>query len=61
MYRVVLSRGAEKDLNKVNKKYKPHIFAALFDLKKRPIFWEKTQGQASKLLFFTSWSLSYHL
>jgi len=34
MYQIVFSRIAEKDLEKVNKKYKPHIFAALFDLRK---------------------------
>jgi len=45
MYQVVLSRSAEKDLNKVNKKYKPHIFAALFDLRKDPYFGKKLKGK----------------
>ncbi len=45
MYQIVLSRIAEKDLEKVNKKYKPHIFAALFDLKKEPDLGKKLQGK----------------
>ena len=36
MYQIVLSRIAEKDLEKVNKKYKPHIFTALLDLRNNP-------------------------
>jgi len=45
MYRVVLSRLAEKDLEKVDKKYKPHIFAALFDLRKDPYSGKKLEGK----------------
>ncbi len=45
MYRVVLSRIAEKDLEKVDKKYKPHIFAALFDLRKNPYLGKKLKGK----------------
>jgi len=45
MYRIVLSRTAERDLNKVDKKYKPHIFAALFDLRKDPYLGKKLKGK----------------
>lgn len=45
MYRIVLSRVAEKDLEKIDKKYKPHIFAALFDLRKNPYLGKKLKGK----------------
>ena len=45
MYQIVLSRSAEKDLNKVNDKFKPHIFAALFDLRKNPYLGKKLKGR----------------
>lgn len=45
MYQIVLPRTAEKDLDKVNKKYKPHIFAALFDLRKDPYLGKKLEGK----------------
>jgi len=45
MYRVVLSRIAEKDLEKVDKNYKPHIFAALFELRKDPYLGKKLKGK----------------
>ena len=45
MHQVVLSRSAEKDLNKVTKKYKPHIIAALFDLRKDPYLGKKLKGK----------------
>jgi len=45
MYQIVFSRIAEKDLDKVNKKYKPHIFAALFDLRKDPYLGKKLEGK----------------
>lgn len=45
MYRVVLSKSAEKDLNKVDKKFKPHIFAALFDLRRDPYLGKKLKGK----------------
>ncbi len=47
MYQILFSRIAEKDLEKVNKKYKPHIFAALFDLKKDPYLGKKLKGKFS--------------
>jgi len=52
MYQVVLSRIAEKDLDKVNKKYKPHIFAALLDLRKDPHLGKKLKGK-----FYACYSL----
>jgi len=52
MYQVVLSKIAEKDLEKVNKKYKPHIFAALFDLRKDPHLGKKLKGK-----FYACYSL----
>ncbi len=45
MYKVVLSKTAAKDLNKINRKYKPHIFAALFDLRKEPFSGKKLKGK----------------
>ena len=45
MYQIILSRNAEEDLDKINKKYKPHIFAALFDLRKNPYLGKKLKGK----------------
>lgn len=45
MYQIVLSRIAEKDSDKINKKYKPHIFAALFNLRKDPYLGKKLKGK----------------
>jgi len=45
MYQIVLSRSADKDLNKVDSKFKPHIFAALFDLRKNPYLGKKLKGR----------------
>lgn len=45
MYKIVLSGSAEKDLDRVEKKYKPHIFAALFDLRKNPYLGKKLKGK----------------
>ena len=45
MYQIVLSRTAEKDLDKIDMKYKPHIFAALFDLRKDPFLGKKLKGK----------------
>ena len=45
MYQVVLSRSAEKDLNGIDSKFKPHIFAALFDLRKNPYSGKRLKGR----------------
>ena len=45
MYQIILSRNAEEDLDKINKKYKPHIFAALFDLRKNPYSGKRLKGK----------------
>lgn len=45
MYQIILSRTAEKDLSKIDKKYKPHIFAALFDLRKEPFLGKRLKGK----------------
>ena len=45
MYKVVLSRAAENDLNKIDKKYTTHIFAALFDLQSNPYLGKKLKGK----------------
>jgi len=45
MYQIILSRKAEEDLGKINKKYKPHIFAALFDLRKNPYSGKRLKGK----------------
>lgn len=45
MYRVFLSRIAEKDLEKVDKENKPRIFAALFDLRRDPYLGKKLEGK----------------
>jgi len=44
MYKIVLSSNAEKDLNKVDNKSKPHIFSALFGLRKDPYLGKKLKG-----------------
>jgi len=41
MYRILLSRTAIKDIDKIDKRNKPHIFAALFDLRKEPYLGKK--------------------
>ena len=45
MYQVLLSRIAEKDLERVDKENKPRIFAALFDLRKDPYSGKKLEGK----------------
>lgn len=45
MYKILLSEAAEKDLEKIDNKYKPHIFAALFDLRKNPYSGKKLKGK----------------
>jgi len=45
MYQIVLSSNAEKDLSKVDSKSKPHIFAALLDLRKDPYSGKKLKGR----------------
>jgi mRNA-degrading endonuclease RelE of RelBE toxin-antitoxin system len=45
MYRIIFSRQAEKDLDKIDKKDKPHIFAALFDLREEPHSGKKLKGK----------------
>jgi len=45
MYQIILSRKAEEDLGKINKKYKSHIFAALFDLRKNPYSGKRLKGK----------------
>ncbi|MDO8435832.1 MAG: type II toxin-antitoxin system RelE/ParE family toxin [bacterium] len=45
MYQIALSRIAEKDLDRVDTKYKPHIFAAFFDLRKDPYLGKKLKGK----------------
>jgi len=45
MHKILLSRAAEKDLDKVDNKHKPHVFAALFDLRKNPYSGKKLKGK----------------
>lgn len=45
MYRVLLSRSAEKDLNKIDNQYRLHIIAALFDLRKNPYSGKRLEGK----------------
>jgi mRNA interferase RelE/StbE len=45
MYQIVLSRSAEKDLDRIDKKSKPYIFTALFDLRKNPYLGKKLKGK----------------
>lgn len=45
MYRVIFSKSAAKDLDRVTKHYQPHIFAALFDLRKNPYLGKKLGGK----------------
>jgi len=44
MYRIVFSRSAVKDLDRIDKIYQPHIFAALFDLRKNPHSGKQLRG-----------------
>jgi len=52
MYQVVLTRRAEKDLSRVDEKYKSQITAALFDLKETPYLGKSLKGR-----FFGCYSL----
>lgn len=45
MYQLVFSRAAQKDINKIDKRYKPRIFAALFDLRKDPHLGKRLMGK----------------
>ncbi len=45
MYRIVFVQSAEKDLSAFNKKIKPHIFVALFDLRKNPYSGKRLCGK----------------
>lgn len=45
MYCVIFSKSAAKDLDGIVKHYRPHIFAALFDLKKNPYLGKKLVGK----------------
>ena len=45
MYKILLSRAAEKDLGEIDNKHKPHVFAALFDLRKNPYSGKKLKGK----------------
>jgi mRNA interferase RelE/StbE len=45
MYRILFSKTAAKDIDKIDRKNKPHIFAALFDLRKDPYSGKKLKGK----------------
>jgi len=45
MYRILFSKAAAKDIDKIDKKNKPHIFAALFELRKDPYLGKKLKGK----------------
>lgn len=45
MYQVVLSKNAERDLDEIDNRFKPHIFAALFDLRKNPYSGKRLKGK----------------
>jgi len=45
MYKILFSKAAVKDINKIDKKNKPHIFAALFELRKDPYSGKKLKGK----------------
>ena len=44
MYKVEISRAAQKDLNKIDFKYRPPIWAAMYDLQKNPFLGKKLSG-----------------
>jgi mRNA interferase RelE/StbE len=44
MYKVEISRIAQKDLNKIDFKYRPHIWAAMYDLQKNPFLGKRLSG-----------------
>lgn len=52
MYKVILARIAEKDLNKISRKHKPQVIAALFDIKENPYLGKSLKGK-----FFGYYSL----
>lgn len=45
MYKIVFSRLAQKNLEKISQEYKMHIFSALFELKKEPFLGKKLKGK----------------
>ncbi len=51
MYQIVFPKRAEKDINKIDKKYKPRIIAALFDLKEDPFLGKLLKGKLKGLYF----------
>ena len=55
MYRVILSKKAEKDLNRVPEKYKSQITAALFDLQEDPFLGKKLKGRFSEYQSLRVW------
>ena len=48
MYKVEISRAAQKDLNKIDFKYRPHIWTAMYDLQKNPFLGKKLSGDLKK-------------
>jgi mRNA interferase RelE/StbE len=45
MHQILLSRSAGKDNGKIDPKYKPHIFEALFGLRQDPYLGKKLKGK----------------
>lgn len=45
MYQIVLSKNAGKDFDRIDKKFKPYILTALFDLRKNPYLGKKLKGK----------------
>ncbi len=44
-FELQFSKVAQKDLNKIGDKYKPHIFAGFFELRKEPYLGKKLKGK----------------
>ena len=63
MYQLIFSEAAQKDIDKKDKRYKPRIFAALFDLRKEPYLGKKLMGKFKEFSrcawVFTGLSLRY--
>ncbi|MBW2990897.1 type II toxin-antitoxin system RelE/ParE family toxin [Candidatus Woesearchaeota archaeon] len=55
MYQIVLGKKAEKDLNKITRKHKPQIIAALFDLRENAYLGKSLKGKFSGYYSLRVW------
>ena len=55
MYKIVLKRTSGKELNNIEKKYKPRVIAALLELKNDPFLGKKLKGQLKECFSLRAW------